>query len=526
MKRILGLLGWLGVVLVLAAVAIRFIKPEWMDWSRWLAVAAVVVTGIYALSQWREIARSFQGRNVRYGTIAAGSIVIFLAILVGINWLANRQNKRWDLTENQQFTLSEQTQQIVRDLKQPLRVRVFYDSREGGGAQSYRDKLDEYAYLSSQMTVDYIDAVQEPTQAQQYEVQALPTILFEYAGRTERTSSSDEQSLTNTLKKIVLGQAKKVYFLQGHGERDTSSSDRTGYSGAMAELKKDNFDAATLNLAQQGKIPDDASVIIIAGPKADLLQPEIDALTAYLGRGGKLLLMLDPPVGADGQDPANLIALAKSWAIDVGRNIVIDQTGLGQIFGGGPTTPIAMPVTHGITRNLQGRMTAFILARSATPLEGGSESRFAQKVAETAPQSWAETDLKQLFTAQKAEANFDKGDLNGPVSIIAATSAPAANAPTSDNADAPKPETRVVVVGDSDFASNQLLFFQGNPDLFLNTVNWLAQQEDLISIRPRDAANRGIQMTQDQMTRVFWIAIAFIPLLLFGNAVWVWWKRR
>jgi ABC-type uncharacterized transport system involved in gliding motility auxiliary subunit len=522
-KRILGLLGWLGVVLVLAAVAIRFIKPEWMDWSRWLAVAAVVVTGIYALSQWREIARSFQGRNVRYGTIAAGSIAIFLGILVGINWLGNRQNKRWDLTESQQFTLSEQTKQVVSELKQPLRIRVFFDSRDGQGAQAYRDKLDEYAYLTNQMTVEYIDAIQEPTQAQQHEVQQLPTILFEYAGRTERTSSSDEQSLTNTLKKVVLGQAKKVYFLQGHGERDTSASDPNGYSGAMAELKKDNFDTATLNLAQQGKIPEDASVIVIAGPKSDLLQPEIDALHAYLARGGKLLLLLDPPTGADGQDPAGLIALAKSWAIDVGRNIVIDQTGLGQIFGGGPETPIAMPVSHGITRNLQGKMTAFALARSATPLEGGAESRYAQKVVETAPQSWAETDLKQLFTERKVAPDFDKGDLNGPVTLIAATSAPATGAPPADNAsDAPKPETRVVVVGDSDFAANRLLFFQGNPDLFLNTINWLAQQEDLISIRPRDPQNRGIQMTQDQMTRIFWITIAFIPLVLFGNAVWVW----
>jgi ABC-type uncharacterized transport system involved in gliding motility auxiliary subunit len=522
----LGLLGWLGVVLVLAAVAIRFIRPEWMEWSRWLAVAAVVVTGIYALSQWREIVRSFQGRNVRYGTIAAGSIVIFLGILVGINWLANRQNKRWDLTETQQFTLAEQTQQVVRELEQPLQVRVFYDSRDGGGPQQYRDRLDEYAYLSTQVNVEYIDAIQEPTRAQQYEVQTLPTILMEYAGRTERTSASDEQSLTNTLKKVVLGQAKKVYFLQGHGERDTAASDGNGYSSVMQELKKDNFEAATLNLAQTGKLPEDASVLVVAGPQSDLLPAELEAITAYLTRGGKLLLMIDPPRGADGQDPAGLIGLAKSWAVDVGRNIVIDQTGLGQIFGGGPETPIAMPVSHPITRSIGNQMTAFALARSATPLEGGSESRYAQKVVETAPQSWAETNLKQLFTDRKVEPNFELGDLNGPVSLIAATSAPAPNAPAAENADAPKPETRVVVAGDSDFAANRLLYFQGNSDLFLNMVNWLAQQEDLISIRPRDPQDRGLQMTQDQVTRVFWITIAFIPLVLFGNAVWVWWKRR
>jgi ABC-type uncharacterized transport system involved in gliding motility auxiliary subunit len=524
-KRILGLLGWLGVVLVLAAVAIRFVKPEWMEWSRWLAVAAVVVTGIYALSQWREIARSFQARNVRYGTIAAASVLIFLAILVGINWIANRQNKRWDLTESQQFTLSDQTRQVVGELDQPLRIRVFYESRDGGSDQQYRDKLDEYAYLSNQVSVEYIDAIQEPSQAQAAEVQSLPTILFEYAGRTERTSSTDEQSLTNTLKKVILGQAKKVYFVQGHGEKDTSASDPSGYSGAVQQLKGDNFEAAPLNLAQQGKIPDDASVLIIAGPKSDLLPGEIDAVTAYLTRGGKLMLMLDPPTTADAPDPTGLIALAKSWAIDVGRNIVIDQTGMGQMFGGGPETPIAMPVSHAITRNLR-QITAFALARSATPIEGGSEGRFAQKVVESAPQSWAETDFKRLFTQRQVEANFEAGDLNGPVAIASATSMAAPEAPPAASPDAPKPETRVIVIGDSDFAANRLLFFQGNPDLFLNMVNWLAQQEDLISIRPRDPQNRGIQMTADQVSRLFWITIAFIPLVLFGNAVWVWWKRR
>jgi hypothetical protein len=144
-KRIIGLLGWLGVVLVLAAVLIRFAKPEWQlgTWpvSQLLAVAGLVVTAVYALSQWRDIGRSFEGRNVRYGSVAAGSIVVFLGILVGLNYISNRQHKRWDLTAAQQFSLSDQTKKILGDLKKPLVMKAFYES---GQMQQVRDRLNEY----------------------------------------------------------------------------------------------------------------------------------------------------------------------------------------------------------------------------------------------------------------------------------------------------------------------------------------------------------------------------------------------
>ena len=153
MKQIVGLFGWLGLVLVLAALALRFIRPEMESTRYGLTVAGLVVTGLYVLSQWRDIARSFQGRNVKYGSIAAGSVVIFLAILIGINWIGSRQNKRWDLTSEQQFSLSDQSKQVVAELQKPLHVIVFYD---GGQSREndYRDKLDQYAYMSTQISVE------------------------------------------------------------------------------------------------------------------------------------------------------------------------------------------------------------------------------------------------------------------------------------------------------------------------------------------------------------------------------------
>jgi ABC-type uncharacterized transport system involved in gliding motility auxiliary subunit len=524
-KRILGLLGWLGVVLVLAAVVLRFTKPEWQEWSRGLAIAGLVVTAVYALSQWRDIGRSFQGRNVRYGSIAAGSVLVFLGILVALNYISNRQHKRWDLTAAKQFSLSDQTKKIVGDLKKPLAMHAFYG--ENVSLQSLRDPLSEYQYASKQVSVEYIDAAKDPAKAKKYDVQSYGTVVLEYDGRTEKAAQTSEQELTNSLKKLIEGKVKKIYFVQGHGEHDTDGSDRTSYSGVASSLKNDNFEVAKLNLAQEGKVPDDATVVVVAGPKTDYFAPEADALRAFLKKGGKLLLMLDPVEKADAPQATNLIALAKEWGVTVGNDLVVDASGMGRLIGAGPEVPIAMPAqpAHAITTDFR-LMTAFPFTRSVVPIEGGTDGKTAQKLLETSPRSWAEADLKGLFETSRPELQPDKGDKAGPVSIAAAVSAPAPDAPAAPTPDAPKPEARVVVVGDSDFASNAALNIQGNRDLALNMANWLAQQESMIAIRPHEAQDRRVTLTEDQSQRILWIALLVIPGLLFANGVRVWWKRR
>jgi ABC-type uncharacterized transport system involved in gliding motility auxiliary subunit len=529
-KRFLGLMGWIGVLLVVAAVVLRFARPELAPWYQRLALAGLVVTALYTLSQWRDIARSFQGRNVRYGSIAATSVVVVLGILVGINWISNRQNKRWDLTASGQFSLSDQTKQILAGLDQPLVIKTFYVN----SATEYRDRLSEYGYHSKQVATEYIDANSNPIEAQKYGITMAPTFVIEHAGRSEKATAADEQSITNALKKVIEGRAKKIYFLQGHGERDPMGSDAAGYSGIGEALKTDNFEVAKLTLAQEGKVPDDATLIVVAGPRTDPLPAELEALRAFLKRGGKLALFIDPPDKGAAADPTGLIALAREWGANVGNNLVIDASGLGQLIGTGPTMPVAMPVRHAITENFS-VMSAFPLARSVTPVEGGAGGRTAQKVLETSPQSWAESDVKGLYATGRPERNVEAGDMAGPVSIAVAASAPATDAPAAAPAprepnakpeDAPKPETRVVIVGDSDFASNRALSIQGNREIFLNMANWLAQQENLIAIRPRNPDERPLTMTADQQQYVFYFTMLLVPALLIGNGIRVWWKRR
>jgi ABC-type uncharacterized transport system involved in gliding motility auxiliary subunit len=258
-----------------------------------------------------------------------------------------------------------------------------------------------------------------------------------------------------------------------------------------------------------------------------LLPGELDALRAFLKKGGKVLLMVDPPDKGTAPDPAGVIALAHDWGVALGNDLIVDASGLGQLIGTNASVPIATPLPHAITNNF-GLMTAFPLARSATPIDGGSNGHTAQKFLQTSPQSWAESDIKGLYATGKPEEDVAKGDKAGPISIAAAVSAPATDAPaqTGAAADAPKPESRVVVVGDSDFAANRALGIQGNRELFLNIANWLAQQEDLIAIRPKNADDRPITMTADQGQMVFWFTLIIIPALLFLNGVRVWWRKR
>ena len=531
LKRFLGVLGWLGVALVFAAVAIRFLRPQWQQWYNGLAIAGLVCTLLYVLSQWREIARSFSGRQTRLGTIAATSVLAVLAILAAINYLGARHNKRWDLTAARQFSLSDQTKKVLQGLDKPVRFLVFASPED---FERFRDRLEAYQYASKQVSVEYIDAVKHPERANAYKVQTLGTVIIEYGGRTERVSSDGEQELTNGLIKAVQGTQPKVYFVQGHGEKNNQSTDRSGYSTIVSALGMDNFSTDTLVLAQVTDVPADASVLVAAGPKTDFFPPEIDVLKRYLSRGGKVLFLLDPPDRSDSPQLTNIAALLKDWSIEIGNNVVVDVSGFGQVFGTGPSVPVAAKYdTHPITDRFS-LMTAYPLARSVSPVSGGSGGKFAQPLVETSSRSWAETDIRRLTTSGEVTRDLDKGDKAGPITLAAAVSSPAAEAPapadgaakTAGKDEAAKPETRIAVFGDSDFVTNGFLGIPGNRDLFLNTVNWLAQQENLIAIRPREPEDRRVTLTRDQERRIFWLTVLIIPGVILLAGVQTWWRRR
>ena len=527
LKRILGLVGWLGVALVFAAVAIRFLKPEYQQYYNGLAIAGLVCTLLYMLSQWREIGQAMSGRQARFGTLAAASVAVVLGILVAINYIGNKYNKRWDLTSSQQFSLSDQTKKILKDLKEPINVRVFTRSDE---FQRFRDRLDQYTYQTKFLNVEYIDPEKRPGVAQQYGVTQLGTIVFDYKGRNEKVTSDSEQDVTNGLIKVIQGRQPKVYFTVGHGEHDTAGADAGGYNAISSALTSSNFVVDKIALAQVKDVPADAEVVIVAGPKTDFLAPEIEMLKAYLGRGGKLFLMLDPVLKADAPQPTALIALLKDWGIEAGNDIILDVSGMGRLFGTDESVPVAVSYPpHPISDNGNFRiMTAYPLARSMSPVEGGVNGHNAQRVVETSQNSWAETDIKGL--TGKEPPKFDAADKRGPVSLAAAVTGPAVDAPKDaapkDGEEPKKTEARLVAFGDSDFASNGVIGLQGNRELFLNAVNWLAQQENLIAIRPRDPQDQRISLTADQQRRILYLTVFIVPGLILLAGIQTWWRRR
>jgi ABC-type uncharacterized transport system involved in gliding motility auxiliary subunit len=525
LKRAFDTIGWLGTALVLAAVAVYFLKAEWQPYSRWLAWGGLVCILLYTLGQWREVAKMFGGRSARLGTISGASIVVVLAILVGINYISSREHKRWDLTSSGQFTLSPQSIKVLTSLDGPLKLTVFAKESD---FPSYRDRLGQYEYVSKNVSTEYVDPDKRPGPARQLGIQSYGTIAVQYKGRIERVVGSSEQDLTNGVIKVVTGKERKIYFTQGHGEKDTANTERTGYSGITAQLAHDNYKMEPLPLAQLGSVPDDAAAVVVAGPKTDVLPGEIDALKAYIGKGGHLMLMLDPPDKLDSPPLTNLIALARDWGVEVGNNIVVDVSGVGRLLGTDETVPVAVKYPpHPIVQGLD-TLTAFPLARSVTAVSGGVGGHVAQSFVETSAKSWAEADLKTMLTGGKVAFDEKKGDKPGPISIAAAASAPVAAPAPADKPGAgeAKPESRVVVFGDSDFASNLALGVSGNKDLFMNAVNWLAQQENLIAIRPREADDRRITMTAGQQLQVILLVLVLVPLFVFGSGVYAWWRRR
>ena len=525
LQRILNILGWVGTAVVFIAVAVRVLSwsgrltltPQQEPYVTYAAWAGLALVLLYTLGQWREIVSYFGRRQRRYGALATVSVLVALGIAVAANYLSVRQNKRWDLTANRQNSLSEQTVKVLQGLTTPVRFIVFERATE---QERFRRRLEEYGYNSPQVTVEYIDPDTSPVMAKEYEIQQYGTVVVEHMKKRERVTSDSEQDLTNGLIKALSDRERKVYFLQGHGEKEPNRTERDGYSALSGMLRLDNYMVERLVLAQMKDVPDDATVVVIAGPTSDVLPAELEALKRYLARAGKLMVLVDPPIGGQPASLPNLDGLLKEWGITLGNNVIVD------VNTNDPSIAVAQTYPqHAITEQFD-TLTIYPIARTVEPIQGGVNGRTPQTIVETTRASWAESNLASLTTGvQMDEGGGDKpGPLSVAVAVSAAAESPAAN--QSAPSDTQKPETRLVVFGDSDFAMNASAGMPGNPNLFANAVNWLAQQEGLIAIRPTEAADRRLTMTPGDL-RVADLTTRFgIPLLVFVAGIFVWRRRR
>jgi ABC-type uncharacterized transport system involved in gliding motility auxiliary subunit len=525
MKRAVDFLAPLGLAVMVGSLAWARTGRSLPGGSGPYLIAGFALVLAHLLLRWEDVAGRLGRRQMRYGTNALVLGAVVLAILAAVNYLVSRHSRRFDLTKGQRYSLSDQTRKVLSGLKEE--VKITYFARKGELARG-QDRLKEYQAGSSKIQAEFVDPVASPARAQAYDVRGpWPILVVEKGTNRERVNNDSEQDVTNALIKVTRDRKKTVCFAEGEGERSEDDGSERGFSAAKAALTRSQYETKKVLLLREKRVPAECTVLVVAGPEKDLLPEAIDAIRSFVKGGGKALLMVEPELK---EAYPHLVALLKEWNIDAGKDVVVDVSGMGQLFGAGELTPIVAEYPyHEITKDFR-IMTAFHMARSIEAGKGSVEGVSAQNLLQTSRESWAETDL-----SLKGRIEFNEGkDRRGPISLgAAATIKPAAPSPSpspSPGAEAPDkekpPEGRVVAIGDSDFASNALLGFQGNKDFFLNSVAWLSEDADLISIRPKEPDDQRMLLSAQQVGNVRWVALVLLPGAFVVAGIATWWRRR
>ncbi len=492
----------LGVVALLAAAG-TFLVLGRLD--RVVVVLLAIGVGLIvyaALERPEQTAQVLGSRSVRYGSNTAVMSLAFLGILALINVLANRFPQRLDLTQNKLYTLSPLSVQVVQELKQPVHIIAFYRTGDSG-REELGDLLKEYVRHSNLITYEFVDPQLSPGLARQYEVQFSGTTVLVSGDKKQTVTGSDEGALTSALLKLERTKPEVAYYLTGHGELDFTASTQNGAATAKAKLEEQNYSVKPLNLAATGKVPADASLVVVAGPTAPLLPDEVTALESYLDNGGKALFLVDKR-----QKPI-LGPIAEKYGIQIGDGVVIDPA---QSMMNDPLTPIITryqfsPVTKDLPELL------FQVATTVTPAPTPPAGLQVQPLAQTTEESWLNTDPKVV--------HYNAGvDPKGPLTVVASvTKASSGGQDTSG--------MRIVFIGDVAFATNAVISFApGNSALLTNAANWLTANEDLIQIQAKVPTDRMLILSNTQLNLLLYGSAVFLPLLVVAMGVLVWWNRR
>jgi ABC-type uncharacterized transport system involved in gliding motility auxiliary subunit len=451
-----------------------------------------------------------KARQTRYAAYATLYIAVILAVLVAANFLANRYNKSYDATANKRFTLSDQTAKVVRELKDEVRI-TYWD--KSTSFQPGQDLLDRYSNLSRKVHVEYIDPYKKPQLARTAGIKSVGTATIDIGPKHEEAKTFDEEGVTGAIVRALKGGQRTICFIQGNGEHQLDDSDRSGFSQLKTLLEHDNYASKSINLLQKAEAPSDCNVVVVGGPTTDYAQPEINALRKLVEEGGRALFLLDPPLKVRGREIAEnapLNDLLTSWGITPESNLVLDENPIGQLAGLGPQVPLVMSYeNHPIVAPMKGTATGF-------PLTRGLDTKHTDK-----------TSVDKLFASSDgsfATTNLGPGESSDPKTMKPGPFTLAAAGTYSTGQ--PNKQGRFVVVGNSVWASNGFIRFNGNRDLALNMMNWLSSDEDLISIRPKEQEDRRITVSRSQMALIRSVSQFLLPLIAIVAGIMVWWRRR
>jgi ABC-type uncharacterized transport system involved in gliding motility auxiliary subunit len=461
--------------------------------------------------------RFWSQRSTEAGANALIATAAVLVILALVNFLAVRYSTRFDLTENQLFTLAPQSQEVVQTLQEPVEV-VIFDALPN---RQDRQLLESYQRAGDQFSYEYVNPYDDPRKAQEFGATQTGSVYLD-TGETQQFLQNispeerlSERVITNALNQMASEQVLTVYFTQGHREFPIDGSE-TGLQQAAAALEEQGYAVEPLDLSQTGQVPEDASLVVVAGPAEEFFDAEVEALKAYLAEGGSLMLMIDP------RTSPRLGSLLDEWGVTLDDRIVLDTSGAGQLVGLGPAAPLVTQYgDHPITSDFGNGRSFFPLVRPVNVEEVPNVT--ATPILQSNPQSRAEA------VTSEGELQFDPEAVpTGPYTLGVALSRPVAGAaPNPENPEALPQEARLVVIGNSTFATDGLFSQQLNGDVFLNAVNWLGQQNDAaLSIRPREVTNRRIVMTVQQQVGLGVFSLLILPLVGFALAFVMWLRRR
>ena len=514
MDKIKRHLNNIGLGLLLAAFVANRVRPQTKILFYTLAVLGVAAIVAYIGLHARDLKQGLKRKSFLYSSNLLLMVVLVLGILVLLNYLGARHHKRFDFTQAKLHSLSDQSIKVVLALKADINLKAFF--REGNPSRGrMEDLLKIYAYHSPRVKYEFIDPDKNPGLIKRYEITTDGTTILEAGDKDTRITAATEEDLTNAIIKVTREKNKVIYFLEGHGESSTETSEETGYSFIKDDLTKLSYEVKKLQLALPETFPKDAAALVVPGPDKDLLPNELETIQKYLEEGGRVFFMVDP------QTAPGLTPYLAKFGFKLENDIIIDQP---SIFGGDYLMPVMSGLElHEITKNFR-YATIYPLARSVDVIDPKPDTvQTSQVLGKSSDYAYVKKDFELKSKMTLKEIAFDpKKDKRGPIPMAALATLKPKTGPDGKSL----PEGRIVLFGDADFASNRFFNYQGNGNFFLNALNWLTEESDLISIAPKTSNPRTIQLTPSQGKLVFWVSVVLLPLavLVFGISVWV--RRR
>jgi ABC-type uncharacterized transport system involved in gliding motility auxiliary subunit len=516
---ILALLACVSTGLIGAAKGMLAIKMFTLENTDGLNLAlqisvALLVVGLaaYAIMAPDKVRRFFSGRQARYGSNSLIITLAFIGIIVVVNMLAFKNpdflGAPWDLTADKSNTLAPETLQALATLPEKVTATAFYT--QSIDPTSAKELLLKFKTNSDgKFDYSFVDPDLDPVAAREAGITGDGKIMLQMGKTKEIASYADETELTKTLIRLISPEARVVYFLQGHGEPTLDAADKLNFSTAKTTLESKNYTVNALNLLSTNKIPEDALAIIIGGPKKPLADSEVALLKKYVDAGGSLVVMEDPILVTEFGDSPDPLAkyLTSDWGITLNNDVVIDLVNTQN-----PLQAVSSQVgQHPITQNLTKNYIVILPQARSLSIAGKVENVTQTPIILTTEQSWGETEL----SAGGAQPTFDpQKDNPGPLTLAMAGE----NTTTKG---------RVVVFGNSLFATKEGFDAYGNGNMFINSVDWAAEQENLLNITPRTPTLRTFNPpTNAGFIIMIIVAVLVLPGFVVFAGVSSWFARR